>query len=500
MATHDDVARRWVSRCLYGQGRDALKSANLHDHGDQIYSYGTHFEVGRVLRDKGGNPAAFLLNGNTYSVTTSRHQAAVRAAVTGHGLPVVTIPHAALLEAGIELSSVQILDVQRDWNTTTQIVKYDEPGHRERGTRYEWGGWQNSKTGEFVQRMSYSDRAPRQETCDSCGVEPRYGEPDWWERRQERETHIRLRHGEWEEVRGRSICNGHVTIKTSTHVEWEIVDDPDSPTGLAYVRDVHRHWLGASLIKATVNYQVNRRHKDCSGTGVADQPWYTYDRMAQAIGPLTQEEMYRHDSVREHYKRRLERGDIDELPPEAWSIDAYVRHNECRGCSGRGRVRESARRTAYFLSGFDENERRPSYFFCELAPKARPTTVEEALESLKPDTVKLAESLGREVKRQGDIFAIPMPTLTLAQLKAQGGTHVRRPKLVEQDGRLTWSGPRPTLLGTNHEATEVVRVGKQTYARGTITHNPERRRPDHARTTIGKQWHLILKNTVPTGA
>lgn len=347
---------------------------------------------------------------------------------------------------------------------------------------------------------------PRQETCETCDSENWTGwspRSESWEqyafRNDEPQAHIRLRHGEWEEVSAHRRNTGRVRWVSGRNdgIEWGAVDEDGT---IVWQREVHRHWLGASLIKATVNYRVNRRHKDCSGTGVADQPWYTYDRMAQAIGPLTQEEMYRHDSVREHFKRRLERGDIEELPPEAWSIDAYVRHNECRGCGGSGRVREPARRTAYFLSGFDENERRPSYFFCELPPKARPTTVEEALEALKPDTVKLAESMGREVKRQGDIFAIPMPTLTLAQLKKQGGVHIRRPKLVEQDGRLVWDGPRPTLLGTNHEATEVVRVGKQTYARGTITHNPQGRRPDHARTTIGKQWHLILKNTVPTGA
>ena len=81
-------------------------------------------------------------------------------------------------------------------------------------------------------------------------------------------------------------------------------------------------------------------------------------------------------------------------------------------------------------------------------------------------------------------FAIPMPGVTLRELKAQGGVHEKR----------------GNLLGTNHVATETVRVGRRTWARGTLTHAPEDRAPDHARVTIGKTWHLIQKNTVPIGA
>ena len=71
-------------------------------------------------------------------------------------------------------------------------------------------------------------------------------------------------------------------------------------------------------------------------------------------------------------------------------------------------------RTAYFLSGFDSNETRPSYFFCELPPKVKPTTVAEAYDTLKPTAVRLAEEYGRDVKRQGDIFAVPVPAWTSA--------------------------------------------------------------------------------------
>ena len=48
-----------------------------------------------------------------------------------------------------------------------------------------------------------------------------------------------------------------------------------------------------------------------------------------------------------------------------------------------------------FLSGFDHNERRPSYFLCELPPGCTAGTLAEAYEALKPDGVRLAEQMGR---------------------------------------------------------------------------------------------------------
>lgn len=502
--THDDVARRWHARAT-GSNADALKSHNLFDQGDRIMSYGSHFEVARVLRGKKGEARAFLLNGNTYSVTTSRHQSAVRSAVFGHGLPVVTIPHDALQAADIELSTIELVDVQRDWWTTRTITREDEPrrdyayGSRSDG---DMGGWVNSKTGEFFARLSWQDSKPRVE-CDHGIEAPGPWKLGWnYDRDQRtsklREVHNRASHGEWEEIPMHTRRNGHFKWITGKYIEWDAVDIDGT---VVWQREVQRHWLGASLIRAQVNYRVNQRHAECKGTGVSPEPWFAYDRMVQPIGPLTQEDMYRHESVYEHMHRRWERDDksYDE-PLRAWSFDGYRQHTECRGCSGRGRVISPVkRRWAYFLSGFDANESRPSYFFCELPPRVRPETVEQAFETLKPAAVRFAEDQGREVKRQGDIFAIPMPRLTLAGMKKAGGVHIKRPKLIDIDGRTVWDGPRPQLLGTNHEGTEIVTLDGYTYARGTITHNPAGRRPDHKRTPLGKEWHLILKNTVPIG-
>ena len=511
--THEDVAHRWRERAL-GISRPALRSRNLHDEGDAIYSYGHHFEVGRILRDEKRHPVAWLLNGDTASVTTSRHQREVRSAVQGYGLPVVTIPHSALDAAGVDLATVQIIDVQADWSTETVITKTEMPGRWQYDypTRDDQGGWVNSRTGEFVGKVyqwDYSGK-PRQETCEACKDEPRpkaWSGPEWeahLELKAARETHIRLRHGVWGDVPPSTRKTGRKRVVSGANgsIVWDLVDDPEAPLGYVFERVQNRHWLGASLIRAAVNEPIMRRHERCGGTGQGER-WYQPIR-AIGHGPLD-EETTRHNAEhwamqQERYEKRgywYQNGElVEDYPPViSWSVETYSEHTECRGCSGRGRVPATRRRWAYYLSGFDLNETRPSYFFCEL-PKSSPATVEEAYEVLKPDSVKLAETMGRDVKRQGDIFAIPMPTAETRLLK-RDGDYRRMPKRDEVNHRAGDTADIPYLLDTNHAATEVVVLGGQTYARGMLTHAPAWRAPDHRRVKLGNEWHLIIKNTVP---
>ncbi len=500
--THEDVADRWVNRILH-PGRGALSSNNLHDRGDSIFSYGSHFEVARILRDRKGEPRGWLINGNTYSVTTTRHQSAVRNAIgDGHGLPVVTIPHAALDAAGIDVRTIELIDREDDWWSEKVVTKEHLVGKWEydchESAPGDYGGWQNTKTGEYVARTTrYGERPPVIE-CDHEIVlhgpwKPGYNfERDYW-LHGIREAHLRARHGAWEEVSPHRRNTGRKSAMMSANIEWELVDEPTAPLGYVFERVIRRHWLGGSLIRAQVPYQATMKHAECGGTGVAAKPWYILSgRGNDGLGPLTQEQAAANQDHWDWQRQRLAQNGwwsdagtkIEGDVIESWHVDTYAEHTECRGCSGRGRVPVTKRRTAYFLSAFDENETRPSYFFCELPPKVHPTTVTEALETLKPSAVKLAEQAGRDVKRQGDIFAIPMPGVTLRDLKKQGGVH-------EKAGN---------LLGTNHQASEVVTLDGQTYARGTIRHVPEWRRPDHRPVTIGREWSLILKNTVPVGA
>jgi hypothetical protein len=89
--------------------------------------------------------------------------------------------------------------------------------------------------------------------------------------------------------------------------------------------------------------------------------------------------------------------------------------------------------------------------------------------------VRVAEQMGRKVKRQGDIFFIPAPTVT-----PQGEV---------------WT--KAFIDGSNHRATEMIEQDGVMYVRGNVVHAPTGRRPDHFPVRIGRTWHIAIKNTVP---
>lgn len=366
--TNERVIQRWVDRMTGRSELKDLRVARIYANGDRLYSYGNHFELGRVLRKASkagvGEPVGFLLNGDVYSVSTSRHQAIVRWAVEHSGLPSAIIPFQTLAAAGVDLSSVRILQATRD-------------GHEE------------------------------------------------------------IRHRSFVKPEG-----GRHYVSTST----------DEVGRTVYEWITYRHWLGESLIAASLPWHTRTVCKPCQGSGKAPNfPLIVTTKWERENWPMWE----RHDSPL-----------------------------SCVKCRGVGQISRSGARYAKFLSGFDANEARRSYFFCEL-PRTDALTVEAAYAALKPETVRLAEQMGRAVKRQGDIFAVPMPTLTKRSLRKMGAT-------------FTAAG---NLLGTNHQATETAVLPDGTLlARGTLRHAPDFRAPDHARVTLGRDFHAIVKNTVPLSA
>jgi hypothetical protein len=135
-------------------------------------------------------------------------------------------------------------------------------------------------------------------------------------------------------------------------------------------------------------------------------------------------------------------------------------------------------RTSYFLSGYDLNERGLSYFFCELPTDAVPTTVEEAYQSLKPESVRRAEAQGRKVMRQGDMFFI----------KTRGEEGPPDERIITE----------ARLFDTNHFVSEYARHNGLVMVRGKVFHNPVGRRPDHATLRLlGNSWWIAVRNTVP---
>jgi hypothetical protein len=339
---------------------------------------------------------------------------------------------------------------------------------------------------------------------------------------------------------GLDTATVHTVHRTSDTWETKVHDFNEPPAGAAWRYDQPRYYMGAEhwlpgskgvLIHKTGEFIESQDWSQAEAPGKPTMPngWYSeplevrtrmneeYTRETQRW-QLTWErytgvqketgrkrlylnryayapelELYEHEDGTVHYRYTTQRH---------WLGESLIRAQvPYRAKNGTRR-----RRWAYFLSGFDSNEARPSYFFTELPPGVKPTTVAEAYDTLKPKVVALAEEMGREVQRQGDIYWVPMPDLTLRDLKQQGGVHRHRggTHLVEvKNSRREFVAPRRDdvhVLSTNHTATDVVTVGPLTYARGILRHEPDFRRPDHARIKLGdrKTWGLVLKNMTPT--
>ncbi len=68
------VAHNWANQTNKGK-----RGSNFFYDGKSIYSYGYHFEVGRIVETEKGNEIV-LLNNASYSVSTNRHQSYARQA------------------------------------------------------------------------------------------------------------------------------------------------------------------------------------------------------------------------------------------------------------------------------------------------------------------------------------------------------------------------------------------------------------------------------------
>jgi hypothetical protein len=504
------------------------KSRRLVARGDVLYSWGTHFPLIRLIRGRNRKPVGFLLNGDRWTGArgwaassgndTGSHQTVVLRMAEEFkeslGLWFVTVPQSVLDAAGIDDTSVTLVHRTADWYENKVESFVDQPSDVKwtYAHRYELGGWINSRTGEFRQssaRYGYG-QGPKQETCERCdrslpGWQWRHHEETWDEynaMHQELLAHARFRHGEWEPVTGREINTGQRSLTPTRHwgSEWTLEDQPDSPTGTVYTKRWQRHWLGESLIKAKIPYATDVRCPTCRGTGIHPHA----EAFPGAEGPLTE----RQDAM-------WHRWQVHGTGPEPRHSIGSRLEERCETCSSRRTIRATRFRTAYFLSGFDHNEPLPSYFFTELPPDARPSTIEEAYEALKPATVRLAEEMGRRVERQGDQFFIEMPGLTLRELKRQGAEHHKRggpgreKQQWEPDEPQRWhQKPRFQryinencwLNGTTHEASEVVRLGGATYVRGIVRHVPDGRTPDHVPLHLGsKTLWLNVPNRTPVG-
>ena len=75
-----DMNNSMVAHLWANEKKESGKGSNLFFEGRSIYSYGYHFEVGRIVRNKCGEKA-YLLNDKYYSSSTCKHQRCVRSAI-----------------------------------------------------------------------------------------------------------------------------------------------------------------------------------------------------------------------------------------------------------------------------------------------------------------------------------------------------------------------------------------------------------------------------------
>lgn len=69
------VAHLWAN-----EKQESAHGSNFYFEGESIYSYGRHFEVGRIVRNKRGEKA-YLINNIYCFSSTSKHQCCVRDAI-----------------------------------------------------------------------------------------------------------------------------------------------------------------------------------------------------------------------------------------------------------------------------------------------------------------------------------------------------------------------------------------------------------------------------------
>ena len=69
------VAHLWAN-----EKKESANGSNFFFEGESIYSYGYHFEAGRIVRNKRGEKA-YLLNNEHYSASTTVHQGYIYSAI-----------------------------------------------------------------------------------------------------------------------------------------------------------------------------------------------------------------------------------------------------------------------------------------------------------------------------------------------------------------------------------------------------------------------------------
>jgi hypothetical protein len=170
MTSHDKIVSRFAAeagkpgaRLLRGLSQSIF--VNPHDN-RTLCSWGTHFPLAQIMPGDCGDRSWWLLNGDNYSFSTSRHQQLVRAACERTGLPVLIVPFSCLRAARIDRETIIPADIQPDGHeeqthhadALTLVPESNRWNARQTaGGQWEWTTYRHW-LGASVFRAAYNDR------------------------------------------------------------------------------------------------------------------------------------------------------------------------------------------------------------------------------------------------------------------------------------------------------------------------------------------------------
>jgi hypothetical protein len=328
-----DVITRWID-VMEGRKSRLQRSNHVWAEGNIIYSYGRHFPIAEHYGTQAGG--WYLINGDRFSNTTSRHQSNLRGALSLATRRTVILPFSAIDAAGIIHESIEPIDVSDDtWieHKRESTDWHTLPRHR----RHTYVP--DPCPGHVCHPYGPNDGSIPEDKCIAQGRGESACQIGWhmWDYSQ----HPPTRSGPWH-------CPGH---SHAARVQ------PDADGVYRWTDQEHR--LGASVFRA--RYVSRRRSlKLCRGPFRGDARVTTLSAVvaiedAQDRWTRDGPDAWQARDDGRKYRRAYHRERV-----AMWS--RYCRHNQTE--PHRYDVDDSG--TAIFLSGFDQNERPPLYFLAQL--------------------------------------------------------------------------------------------------------------------------------------
>lgn len=462
MGNIDKVVKVWCDGIAAGTGATKRYSGcNVYADGRTIYSYGNHFPMAYIV-----NPSTVWVNGDTFSVSTSRHQSELRAGLSRvSGIKVVTVPQSALTAANVDYRTIEAVDVKADTWEFTEHVSSDAPAGMTTELTAAGKSW-NTET--------YSNE------LKVMPISANYGAYDW---RTDTTTYpdtVGIVTGE---------AGKQIVRFDGTNYRWH--------TG--------RHWLGDAVFTGIRDRWFDgtvgaREYFISSFDRQERRPLYFLsllpapaDTFEQALESLSPESV---QTATDMGRAVVRQGDMFAIP-----MDVTTRELKAAGATFAKRKvtveltryakQEQARANALTSILADMPERPVRTYF------SHTEHTRESFDAIYKQWEKdCADYAATVVAKYAELYpTLELPANYLAGIDRQAAYKPR-----QWDKRRSVDGT--ALYGTSHTATEVATLpdGRQ-YARGTIYHEPSlvgpERPADHARRTLGKAWHLVARNTVP---